>query len=177
MQQRPRQQSEAFRRNQAKQKAFRQLQQKQQQGYQVIQDWDGQLYLIPPYQSSTGSVNDDSFKYNTDTDDACSKLPVDHDRMTISIHDRMTISIHASDQTTTSPENNKTGFTVKTKIPKRQLEDVPKIQKKESTTAVVEDVVSDCEEDGDDVSATLEKTLRNRRPSPGQWLEPVELIV
>ena len=122
MQQRPRQQSEAFRRNQAKQKAFRQLQQKQQQGYQVIKDWDGQLYLIPPYQSSTGSVNDDSFKYNTATDDACSKLPLDHDRMTI--------SIHTSNQTTASPENNKTSFTVKTKIPKRQLEDVPKIQRR-----------------------------------------------
>ena len=129
MQQRLREQYEAYRRNQAKQKAFRQLQQKQEHGYQVIQDWDGQLYLIPPYQSSTGSVNDDSFKYNTDTDDSCPKLPVDHDRMTI--------SIHTSDQTTTSPKNNKTGFTVKTKIPKR-LEDVPKIQKKESTTAVVE---------------------------------------
>ena len=42
-------------------------------------------------------------------------------------------------------------------------------------TVLVEDV-SDSEED-DDMSSTLNKTLRNRRPSPGQWIEPVEMMV
>ena len=47
--------------------------------------------------------------------------------------------------------------------------------KRKMTMVLVEDV-SDSEEDSYDTSVILDTTVRNRRPSPGQWLEPVEMM-
>ncbi len=146
IQQRRRQQEEAFQRNQAKQNAIRQLQEKQQQGYQVVQDWDGQLYLVPPYQSSLDRMNTDPTDYESGIDNDSLSTPVD-------VEDRKTArTIHVSKVNLNASSDNRRVATV-----------------------MVEDV-SDSEDD-DDMSITLNKTLRNRRPSPGQWIEPVEMIV
>lgn len=42
---------------------------------------------------------------------------------------------------------------------------------KKKITIVVEDVVSDSEDEDD----KLKSVLRNRRPSPGQWMEPIDV--
>jgi hypothetical protein len=164
LRQRRRQQEEAFRRNQAKQNALRQLQQKQQQGYQVVQDWDGQLYLVPPCHSNIDRV--DTVEHETDSDDDCSNFMVEDDQKTIPTRSR--------NQSTKYHMSKKNGSMRETENSNMQRENASKTQKRMVSTVVIEDV-SDSE-DADDISATLDKTLRNRRPSPGQWIEPVEII-
>ena len=146
LQQRRRQQEEAFQRNKAKQNYIRQMQYNQQQGYQVVQDWDGQLYLVPPYQSSLDRMNTNPTNYENDTANESLSAPVD-------VEDRKTArTIPVSNVAMNDPSDNR-----------------------KVATVLVEDV-SDSEED-DDMSSTLKKNLRNRRPSPGQWIEPVEMMV
>jgi hypothetical protein len=164
LQQRRRQQEEAFRRNKAKQNALHHLREKQQQGYQIVQDWDGQLYLVPPYSSS----DDTEYRYYSDTDDNFSNVPVQEDRKTIPIN-------ASTVRTTTQDINVQKGFLKKTENSNISLKNESNVQGRKQPTVLVEDV-SDSEDDVDDISATLERTLRNRRPSPGQWLEPVEIM-
>ena len=168
LRERQRQQEEAFRRNKARQNALRHLREKQQQGYQVVQDWDGQLYLVPPYQSSVNSLYNDSDLYELGTDNECSKVTMQDTRKTIPIN---ASNVTAASNNVSMIGNARTE--TKTSNVAREVASVTEQRKK--ATVVVEDV-SDSEEDFDDISATLNKTLRNRRPSPGQWLEPVEMM-
>ena len=155
LRERRRQQEEALRRNQAKQNTLRHLRQKQQQGYQVVQDWDGQLYLVPPSRRYADRMNDDSSNYDRDTADDSS--------MNETVEDDQTIQ-----------SKNSTNIFTKREVPTSAVVNLD--QHQNVPTVVVEDVSDSEEDDEGDISVVLEKTLRNRRPSPGEWLEPVEIM-
>jgi hypothetical protein len=146
-----RQKPEELRRHHAEELFRDHIQQKQDEGYQIVQDFDGHLDLVlANHQALQAQEKVSESTYPAYASECDGTKEAQADGM-----DRL------SHQQTEPIDSSPLG--------RKQKEDNSQYNGK----IVVEDVSDDEDEDA---GTSLEQTLRNRRPSPGQWIEPVELI-
>ena len=127
---------------------------KNQQQFQIARDIFGNLHFIPmtEWEAPTGQNSENPYSYNVTPENQHIKKAIEHPEIRRSSKEETEFS-----------------------KPKQKPQcDIRKKAKRNGNKYIVVEDASDSE---DENTNTLEKTLRNRRPSPGNWLEPVEVMM